>query len=112
MRSLNRPCAVFVTQASFAACSRPCRMSTDPGICSTFPGVMTSNSSNSKQASGSGMEPAVGGVRILVVDDERLSAHNLGIQLKFVGESPLFATSENWLRALETNGGQENLLAV
>lgn len=87
-------------------------MSTGQGIYSTFPEDMSSNRSNTKHASNSGTESSADGVRVLVVDDERLSAHNLGIQLKFVGESPLFASSENWLRALETNGGQDNLLAV
>lgn len=58
------------------------------------------------------MVTATDGVQILVVDDERLSAHNLGIQLKFVGETPVFSNSENWQRVLEAAGGHETLLAI
>ncbi len=35
-------------------------------------------------------------LKIVVLDDDRLSSHNLSIQLKFVGENPMVATSDNW----------------
>lgn len=51
-------------------------------------------------------------MQVLVVDDERLSSHNLGIQLKFVGEAPLMTTSENWREAGSTLSETGSLLAA
>jgi sigma-54 specific flagellar transcriptional regulator A len=51
-------------------------------------------------------------MKVLVVDDERLSSHNLSIQLKFVGETPVVASSENWLEVLELVGAESGLLAI
>lgn len=67
-------------------------------------------SSNSKRASDGARKGDMGSpdvLRVLIIDDERLSAHNLGIQLKFVGETPYISTSETWLRAVASSGGQE-----
>lgn len=50
-------------------------------------------------------------LKVLVIDDERLSSHNLGIQLKFVGEAPLLCSSEQWSDAAASHGA-EQLLAV
>lgn len=72
-------------------------------------------SSNSKRASDGARKGDMGSpdvLRVLIIDDERLSAHNLGIQLKFVGETPYFSTSETWLRAVASSGGQEQFVAV
>ncbi len=52
---------------------------------------------------------------VLVVDDDRLSSHNLSILLRFVGETPVLATSDSWpetLRMLTGSSGQTQLLAV
>lgn len=51
-------------------------------------------------------------MKVLVVDDERLSSHNLSIQLKFVGETPVLASSENWLEVLELVSAETGLLAI
>jgi sigma-54 specific flagellar transcriptional regulator A len=50
-------------------------------------------------------------LKVLVIDDERLSSHNLGIQLKFVGETPLLCSSDQWAE-VATAQGAELLLAV
>jgi len=50
-------------------------------------------------------------LKVLVIDDERLSSHNLGIQLRFVGESPLLCSSNQW-RDLATAQEPGLLLAV
>jgi sigma-54 specific flagellar transcriptional regulator A len=52
---------------------------------------------------------------VLVVDDDRLSSHSLSILLRFVGETPVMATSESWaesLRMLAGSGPQSPLLAA
>ncbi|MDY6982859.1 MAG: sigma-54 dependent transcriptional regulator [Pseudomonadota bacterium] len=52
---------------------------------------------------------------VLVIDDDRLSSHSLSILLRFVGETPVMATSESWaesLRMLAGNGAQSPLLAA
>lgn len=49
---------------------------------------------------------------VLVIDDDRLSSHSLSILLRFVGETPVMATSESWaesLRMLASNGAQSPL---
>jgi len=51
-------------------------------------------------------------MQVIVVDDERLSSHNLGIQLKFVGETPLMTTSENWREFCANLDGSDSLLAA
>jgi sigma-54 specific flagellar transcriptional regulator A len=54
-------------------------------------------------------------MKVLVLDDDRLSSHNLSIQLRFVGETPLVSTSENWQQALRTlteRGEDNDLLAI
>ncbi len=53
--------------------------------------------------------------KIVVLDDDRLSAHNLGIQLRSVGETPVFSTSHNWQRLFEMlnkNGEIDNVFAI
>lgn len=50
-------------------------------------------------------------LKVLVIDDERLSSHNLGIQLKFVGEAPLLCSSEQWSEVAAAQG-PETLLAA
>lgn len=50
-------------------------------------------------------------LKVLVIDDERLSSHNLGIQLKFVGETPLLCSSDQWAEVAAAQGA-ELLLAV
>lgn len=50
-------------------------------------------------------------LKVLVIDDERLSSHNLGIQLKFVGEAPLLCSSEQW-NDVASSQGVGMLLAV
>jgi sigma-54 specific flagellar transcriptional regulator A len=50
-------------------------------------------------------------LKVLVIDDERLSSHNLGIQLKFVGEVPLLCSSEQWSDVASAQGA-DLLLAV
>lgn len=50
-------------------------------------------------------------LKVLVIDDERLSSHNLGIQLKFVGEYPLLCSSAQWSEVAAAQGA-ELLLAV
>ncbi|MES2624300.1 MAG: sigma-54-dependent Fis family transcriptional regulator [Pseudomonadota bacterium] len=53
--------------------------------------------------------------KILVLDDDRLSAHNLGIQIKFVGEIPLASTSDNWkqmFRQLSESKQIDNIFAI
>jgi sigma-54 specific flagellar transcriptional regulator A len=52
---------------------------------------------------------------VLVIDDDRLSSHSLSILLRFVGETPVLATSESWaetLRMLSGSGSQSQLLAA
>lgn len=52
---------------------------------------------------------------VLVVDDDRLSSHNLAILLRFVGETPVLATSDSWPETLHTltgSSGHTQLLAV
>jgi DNA-binding NtrC family response regulator len=52
---------------------------------------------------------------VLVIDDDRLSSHSLSILLRFVGETPVMATSESWaesLRMLSGTGTPSPLLAV
>lgn len=52
---------------------------------------------------------------VLVIDDDRLSSHSLSILLRFVGETPVMATSESWaesLRMLSGGGTQGALLAA
>jgi sigma-54 specific flagellar transcriptional regulator A len=54
-------------------------------------------------------------LKIVVLDDDRLSSHNLSIQLKFVGENPMVATSDNWQQMfsmLAQRNELNNLLAV
>jgi sigma-54 dependent transcriptional regulator, flagellar regulatory protein len=64
-------------------------------------------------ASKTGASSGVGEkMKVLVVDDERLSSHNLGIQLRFVGEEPQFSDSENCLAILQLAGGAAAILAV
>ncbi len=52
---------------------------------------------------------------VLVIDDDRLSSHSLSILLRFVGETPILATSDSWaenLRMLGGNNTQSQILAV
>ncbi len=54
-------------------------------------------------------------LKIVVLDDDRLSSHNLSIQLKFVGETPMVATSDNWQQMfsmLAQRNEMGNLLAI
>jgi len=54
-------------------------------------------------------------LKVLVLDDDRLSSHNLSIQLRFVGEVPLVTTSENWqqmLGMLAERGEADSVFAV
>jgi sigma-54 specific flagellar transcriptional regulator A len=54
-------------------------------------------------------------LKVLVVDDDRLSSHNLSIQLRFVGETPLIAASDTWRDVLKNQveaGENSDLLAV
>jgi len=54
-------------------------------------------------------------LKIVVLDDDRLSSHNLSIQLKFVGENPMVATSDNWQQMfsmLAQRNELGNLLAI
>jgi sigma-54 dependent transcriptional regulator, flagellar regulatory protein len=51
---------------------------------------------------------------VLVIDDDRLSSHSLSILLRFVGETPVMATSESWAESLRmlSGGGGQNLLGA
>lgn len=52
---------------------------------------------------------------VLVIDDDRLSSHSLSILLRFVGETPILATSDSWaesLRMLSGNNAQSQILAA
>jgi sigma-54 specific flagellar transcriptional regulator A len=52
---------------------------------------------------------------VLVIDDDRLSSHSLSILLRFVGETPVLATSDSWaesLRMLSGSGAQSQILAA
>jgi sigma-54 specific flagellar transcriptional regulator A len=54
-------------------------------------------------------------LKIIVLDDDRLSSHNFSIQLKFAGENPMVATSENWqqmLNMLAQRNELGNVLAI
>jgi len=54
-------------------------------------------------------------LKVLVLDDDRLSSHNLSIQLRFVGEVPLVSTSENWQQMfgmLSERGDSTSILAL
>lgn len=54
-------------------------------------------------------------LKIVVLDDDRLSSHNLSIQLKFVGENPMVATSDNWQQMFSMLGQRNelgNVLAI
>ncbi|HTR01269.1 MAG TPA: sigma-54 dependent transcriptional regulator [Candidatus Acidoferrum sp.] len=54
-------------------------------------------------------------LRIVVLDDDRLSSHNLSIQLKFAGENPMVATSDNWqqmFNMLAQRNELANVLAI
>lgn len=54
-------------------------------------------------------------LKIVVLDDDRLSSHNLSIQLKFVGETPMVATSDNWQQMFGMLGQRNelgNVLAI
>jgi len=79
---------------------------------SALPGTGSANNAAhpvSKTGASSGMGEKM---KVLVVDDERLSSHNLGIQLRFVGEVPLFASSENAVAALQSTARTDVILAV
>ncbi|HEY0960968.1 MAG TPA: sigma-54 dependent transcriptional regulator [Pseudomonadales bacterium] len=51
---------------------------------------------------------------VFVIDDDRLSSHSLSILLRFVGETPVMATSESWAESLRMlgSGPQSPLLAI
>ncbi len=51
---------------------------------------------------------------VLVIDDDRLSSHSLSILLRFVGETPILATSDSWAESMRMLGGagQSQLLAA
>lgn len=54
-------------------------------------------------------------LKIIVLDDDRLSAHNLSIQLKFAGEYPIVGSTENWqqlFNMLAQRNELANVLAV
>lgn len=54
-------------------------------------------------------------LKVLVLDDDRLSSHNLGIQLRFVGETPVVAASDAWeqsFSALAERGEDGELFAI
>ena len=60
-------------------------------------------------------QPAGESLWVLVIDDDRLSSHSLSILLRFVGETPVMATSDSWaesLRMLSGSGAQSQLLAA
>lgn len=48
-------------------------------------------------------------LKIVVLDDDRLSSHNLSIQLKFAGETPLVATTDNWQQLFNMLGQRNEL---
>src|SRR5688572_30686367 len=53
--------------------------------------------------------------KIVVLDDDRLSSHNLSIQLKFVGETPVLSNSDNWKQLFQTLSERhelENIIAI
>lgn len=53
--------------------------------------------------------------KVVVLDDDRLSSHDLTIQLKFVGETPLLSNSNNWKQLFQTLSERhelENVVAV
>jgi sigma-54 specific flagellar transcriptional regulator A len=49
---------------------------------------------------------------VILVDDDRLSSHDLSILLRFVGETPVLATSESWVENMRMLGSGSQLLAV
>jgi len=55
-------------------------------------------------------------LKVLLVDDDRSSSHNLAIQLRFVGEEVVLAGSSNWQQALDSSEAEgkagEGILAV
>lgn len=51
-------------------------------------------------------------LKVLVIDDERLSSHNLGIQLRFVGEAPVLCGSERWGEVADAHPQVEWLAVV
>src|SRR5688572_4219287 len=53
--------------------------------------------------------------KVVVLDDDRLSSHNLSIQLKFVGETPVLSNSDNWKQLFQTLSERhefENVIAI
>jgi sigma-54 specific flagellar transcriptional regulator A len=53
--------------------------------------------------------------KIVVLDDDRLSSHNLSIQLKFVGETPVLSNSDNWQQLFQALGERhefEDIIAI